>query len=106
MVQGGVLTAHPGSVHGDGEAPSDESSLRQGAGTGSSGSPDLEMAVVAEQKGDREKGLCPQGFRVTVKIKAEGGKGWTSPPPPARRHPRSRHQGAWAPGGTPPVLLW
>ena len=48
MVQGGVLTAHPGSVHGDGEAPGDESSLRQGAGTGPPSSPDLETTAAAE----------------------------------------------------------
>src|SRR3954467_4932027 len=42
MVQGGLLTAHPGSVHGDGKALGGESSLRQGAGTASPGCPDLE----------------------------------------------------------------
>ena len=66
MVQGGVLTAHLGSVHGDGEAPGDESSLRQGVGIGSPGSPGLETPVAAEQRGDHEKGFCPRGFRVTV----------------------------------------
>ena len=53
MVQGGLLTAHSGSVHGDGEAPENESSLWQGAGTGSPGSPDLETAAAAEQRKDR-----------------------------------------------------
>ena len=48
MVQGGLLTAYPGSVHGDGEALEGESSLRQGAGIGSPGSPDLETVAVAE----------------------------------------------------------
>ena len=62
MVQGGLLTSHPGSVHGDGEALGDESSLRQGAGTGSPGSPDLETTAAAEQRGDHEKGFCPRGF--------------------------------------------
>ena len=45
MVQGGLLTAHPGSVLGDGEVPGGGSSLRQGAGTGSPGSPNLESAA-------------------------------------------------------------
>src|ERR1044072_1534699 len=36
-----LLTAHPGSVHGGGEAPGGQSSLRQGARIGSPGSPDL-----------------------------------------------------------------
>ena len=49
MVQGGLLTAHPGSAHGGGEAPGDQSSLRQGAGTRSSGDPDLGIATAAEQ---------------------------------------------------------
>ena len=62
MVQGGLFTAHPGSVHGDGEALGGESSLRQGTGTGSPGSPDLEMAATAEHRRDREKGFFPEGF--------------------------------------------
>ena len=45
MVQGGLLTAHPGGVHGYGW---------QGAGAGSLGSPDLEMAAAAIQRGVRE----------------------------------------------------
>ena len=32
MVQGGLLTTRPGSVHDGGEAPGGQSSLRQGAG--------------------------------------------------------------------------
>ena len=62
MVQGGLLMAHPGSVHGDGEAPGGESSLRQGAGTASPSSPDLETAAAAEHRRDREKGFCHEGF--------------------------------------------
>ena len=34
MVQEGLITTHPGSAHGGGEAPGGQSSLRQGAGTG------------------------------------------------------------------------
>ena len=66
MVQGGLLTSHPGGVHGDGEDPGGESSLRQGAGTGSPDSPDLETAAVAEGRGDREKGFYSRGFREEV----------------------------------------
>ena len=62
-VQGGLLTAHPGSVHGDGEAPGGGSSLRQGAGTWSPNNPDLETAAAAEQRRDWEKGFCQEGFR-------------------------------------------
>ena len=62
MVQGGLHTAHLGSVHGNGEALGDESTLRQGAGIGSPGSPDLGIAAAAEQRGDREKGFVLEGF--------------------------------------------
>ena len=61
MVQGELLTAHLGSVDGDGEDPGGGSSLRKGAGTGSLGSPDLETAA-AEQRGFREKGFPSRGF--------------------------------------------
>ena len=37
--------AHPGSAHGGGEAPGDQSSLRQGAETGSSGDPETSMRL-------------------------------------------------------------
>ena len=62
MVQGRLLTAHLGGVHGDGGAPRGESSLQQGPGITSPGSPDLEMAAAVEQRRDLEKGLAPQGF--------------------------------------------
>ena len=53
MVQGGLLMAHPGGVHGDGWSPRGGSSFRQGAGAASLGSPDLVMAA-AVQRGERE----------------------------------------------------
>ena len=64
MVQGGLLTVHQGSIHGGGEAPGGDSSLRQGAGKRSSGAPDLGSAA-AEQRRDREQGFRPRGFLVT-----------------------------------------
>src|SRR3954468_5156608 len=67
MVQGGLLIAHSGSVHGDGEAPGGGSYLRQGAGTGSPGSPDLETAAVENQRRVLEKGFCPKGFCKCIK---------------------------------------
>ena len=63
MVQGGLLTVHPGSIHGGGEAPGGGSSLRQGAGKNSAGAPDLGSAAAAEQRPDRKKGFSPRGFR-------------------------------------------
>src|SRR3954467_13928626 len=62
MVQGGLPTAHPGGVHGYGESPGGGVSFWQGAGAASPGSPDLETAAAAEQRGFREKGFCLQGF--------------------------------------------
>ena len=41
MVQGGLLTAHLGGVHGYGWSPGGGSSSRQGVGAASPGSPDL-----------------------------------------------------------------
>ena len=49
MVQGGLLTAHPRGDHGEGEVSGGQSSLRQGAGTGSSGDPEIGIASAAEQ---------------------------------------------------------
>src|SRR3954466_7802986 len=101
MVQGRLLTDHPGSVHGGGEAPRGQSSLRQGAGKRSVGAPNLGSAAAAEQRRDREKGFSPRGFLVTENIKAKGGsQGATRGPgaPLARPAPGACHQGAWAPG--------
>ena len=65
MVQGGLLTVHPGSIHVGGEAPGGGSSLRQGARRRSSGAPDLGSAAAAEQKRDSEKGFCLRKNPVT-----------------------------------------
>ena len=54
MVQGGLLTAHPGGVHGDGWSPGGGSSFRQGAEAASPGSPDLETAAAAVPRGEQE----------------------------------------------------
>ena len=58
MVQGELLTAHPGGVHGNGGSPGGGSSFRQGAGAASPGSPDLEPLAAAVQRGDLEKNLA------------------------------------------------
>ena len=63
MVQGGLLTTHPGGVHGGGEAPGGDPPLRQGAEKSSPGAPDLGSAAAAEQRCDRGKGLPSRGFR-------------------------------------------
>ena len=62
MVQGRLLTAHPGGVHVDGGTPGGDSSFRQGVGAASPGSPDLETALAAVQRGDREKDFDIRDF--------------------------------------------
>ena len=64
MVQGELLTAHPGGVHGYGWYPEGGSSFRQGAEAASPGSPDLETVVAAVQRGEREKQIDIRGFLV------------------------------------------
>ena len=59
MVQGGLLTAQTGGVHGYGWSPGGGFSFQQGAGAASPGSPDLETAAAAEQRGIR--GFYPEG---------------------------------------------
>src|ERR1041385_8687979 len=89
MVQGGLLTVHPGSIHGGEEAPGGGSSLRQGAGKRSFGAPNLGSAAVAEQRRDREKGFPSRGFHVTRNIWAKGGS-------------QGGHQGSRRPPGAAP----
>ena len=43
-----LLTKHLEGKHGDGGASEDQSSLRQGAGIGTSADPDLGIAMAAE----------------------------------------------------------
>src|ERR1041385_5477146 len=72
MVQGILLTEHPGSVHGGGEAPGGQSSLRQGAGKGPDGAPDLGSSGAAEHKRDCEIGFCLRKFPMVENKKAKG----------------------------------
>ena len=57
MVQGGLLTAHTGGVHGYEGSPGGGLSFWQGAGAASPGNPDLETAAAEEQRKFREKGF-------------------------------------------------
>ena len=63
MVQAGLLTTHPGGDHGDGDASGGQSSLRQGAGTGSYGDPEIGIAVAVEQKSFSRGGVLLEGFQ-------------------------------------------
>ena len=62
MIQGGLLTVHPGGVHGYGWSPGGGSSSRQGAGVASPGSPDLETTAPAVQRRVRGKEIDIRGF--------------------------------------------
>jgi len=62
MVQGKLLTVHTGGVHGYGWSPGGGSFSRQGAGAASPGSPDLETAAAAVQRGVRKKEIDIRGF--------------------------------------------
>src|SRR4051795_3663944 len=62
MVQGGLLTAHPGGVHGYGWSPGGGSSFRQCAGAVSPSSPDLETAAAAVQRRLRGNEIDIRGF--------------------------------------------
>src|SRR3954464_14863373 len=105
MVQGGLLTVHPGSIHGGGEAPEGGSSLRQGAGKRSAGAPDLGSAAAAEQRRDHEKGFFFEGFSSRRIYRRRGQPG--GPPgvqaPPRRGQPLGR--ATRAPGPLV-VALW
>src|ERR1041385_4902458 len=75
MVQGRLLMAHPGSVHGGGEAPGGRSSLRQGAGKGPDGAPDLRSTAAAEQRRVCEIGFCLRSFylgEITADVRGVG----------------------------------
>src|SRR3954464_12220299 len=108
MVQGGLLTAHPGGVHGYGWSPGGGSSFRQGAGAASPGSPDLETAVAAVQRRDREKGLRIRGSSPRGKYRGRGAPGGPtsqSGGPLARPRVGSRHLPSWLAGGGPLTTL-
>ena len=66
--------------------------------------PILEAAAAAEQRWDREKSSCSEGFSKRFKYMPKGGIGGASGGPGApRRGPGggARRQGAWSPGGPP-----
>ena len=69
--------------------------------------PILEAAAAAEQRWDREKSSCSEGFGGRFKYMPKGGTGEASggPGAPSRRGPGgARRQGAWSPGAPPPRL--
>src|SRR6187399_1338377 len=104
MVQGRLLTTHPGGVHGGGEAPGGDPPLRQGAGKSSPGAPDLgsgggggtemrsqKRVPVSRVSGDALN-ICQRGASAEP-------RGAQAPPGAAQGG--RRRQGAWSPGGSP-----
>ena len=63
MVQGGLLIAHLGGDHGDGEASVGQFSLQQGAGTASPSDPEIGIASAAEQWTKSRNGVALEGFQ-------------------------------------------
>src|SRR3954469_19825109 len=99
MVQGGLLTAYMGGVHGYGWSLGGGFSFRQGAGAASLGSPDLETAA-AEQTGSREKGSVLGVSTPRGKYRRRGHRG----------DPRGSQEGArrgpwWGHATSPPGYL-
>ena len=108
MVQGRLLTTHPGGVHGGGEAPGGDPPLRQGAGKSSPGAPILEARRRRNRDEIAKKGSVLEGFGTRGKYMPKGGASRGPGGPgglPARPGGWPRHQGAWGPGGPPPVAL-
>ena len=108
MVQGRLLTHHPGGDHGGGEAPGGDPPLRQGARKSSPGAPILEAWRRRNRDEITKRGSVLEGFGMRCKYMP---KGSTSRDPGgpgghlARPGPGPRCQAAWDPGGPPPALL-
>ena len=66
MVQGGLLTAHFGDDHGDGDASRSQSSLWQGAETGSSSDPEIKITATAKHEMKSLNGALHEGFREVL----------------------------------------
>src|SRR4051812_10108287 len=104
MVQGGTTHGTSGGVHGYGWSPGGGSSFRQGAGSASPGSPDLETAAVVQRR-DREKGFVLGVSFSRGKYRRRGAPGGPTRQPGgllARPRVGPRQGPSWSPGGGPP----
>ena len=66
--------------------------------------PILEAAAAAEQRWDRKKSFCSEGFEGRFKYMPKGSIGEASGgpgAPPGAAQGGGRRQGAWSPGGPP-----
>src|SRR3954468_19300401 len=107
MVQGGLLTAHPGGVHGDGWSPGGGSSFRQGARAASPGSPDLERWRRRYREDNRNSKSILGVSSTGIKYRPKGApRGATGQPGgcPARPRVGPRQGPFWSPCGGPPFL--
>src|ERR1041385_4315180 len=98
MVQGGLLTVHPGSIHGGGEAPRGDSSLRQGAGKRNPSAPDLGARRRRNRGEIAKKGSVFGGFasrRLNRRRGAARGPLGVQAPPLAWPDPRPCQVAAW-----------
>ena len=104
----GLLTEHPEGNHGDGGASGDQSSLRQGAGIGTSADPNLRIAAGSGTVVNIAWRSPPRGFlEQEVNIGQRGASG-VAPPGQAAR---GRYQPLVVPGGRlargcPPLRLF
>ena len=107
MVQGRLLTTHPGGVHGGGEAPGGDPHLRQGAGKSSPGAPDLGSGGGGgTEMRSRKRVPLSRVSRDALNICQRGASGEArgAQAPPRRGPGGGRRQGAWSPGAPPAVL--
>ena len=106
MVQRGLLTAHPGSDHGDGGAPGGDSSLRQGAGTGLLAIPRSESRRRRNSGENRVTEVLPRVFGAGVINRPKGGARGASPDQVARWCGHPPGSASQAPGqGVAPLRL-
>ena len=104
MVQGRLLTTHPGGVHGGGEAPDGDPPLRQVARKSSPGAPDLGSGSGGRTKMRSQKRVpvlrvSEVPLNICQRGAPDGLRGAQAPP---RRGPGGgRPQGAWSPCGPP-----
>src|SRR3954464_14629886 len=107
MVQGGLLTAHSGGVHGDGWSPEGGSSFRQGAGAASLAAPILKRwrRRYSEENGNSSSilGVSSAGTKYWPKGAPRGA---TGQPGGCLARPRvePRQGPFWSPVGGPPFL--
>src|SRR4051812_46011818 len=109
MVQGGLLTAHTGGVHGYGWSPEGVSPSGRVPEQLLQAAPILKRRRRRNREGFAKKGSCSKGFRTRGKYRQRGESGGpTRQPggPVARPKLGPRQAPSWVPGGGPPSPFW